>query len=50
MQTGNWPMQQQQQSRNYSPSPGFKSPPNSLQQVWATFVIFDHSTSLYNIR
>ena len=41
MQTGNWPMQQQQQSRNYSPSPGFKSPPNSMQQVWTTFFMSD---------
>ena len=29
-QTANWPMQQ---PRNYSPAPGFKSPPNSMQQV-----------------
>lgn len=32
-QAPGWPMQPQQQPRHYAPSPGFKSPPNSMQQV-----------------
>lgn len=41
-QAAGWPVQQQPQHpqqqhpvRNYAPSPGFKSPPNSMQQVMA---------------
>ena len=38
-QAAGWPMQQPQQPRSYAPSPGFKSPPNSMQPQVTYYLI-----------